>query len=290
MMIRRGVALGLVFLLVWAGWTVGSNFMRWQRGRELSRLIASEKLTDPDQIWQQWTELSGSHSSSLLLWGVRGTVRQHLMAAADRVIDTYRMNESQTVYEKDWDHARMWLAHALELDPGDSGIRGRLRLCEGHIARIQGTNRRNAGTLNEGAERFHEAQQLLPKSPDPQLGLARLYVYGLKDIDKAYDALHEAERRGYKLGNREKGQLADGYRDRADRLWWDSRNVRGLPQEKDQIGRAADDYKRALELYQTIAPFGNASANIVRVQQSLDSVNFRLQELQGGSSGDGKSH
>jgi hypothetical protein len=51
------------------------------------------------------------------------------------------------------------------------------------------------------------------------LGLARVYVYGLKDIDKAYAVLQEAERRGYKLGNREKAQLADGYvRDRGDRL------------------------------------------------------------------------
>ena len=94
----------------------------------------------------------------------------------------------------------------------------------------------------------------MPKSPDPELGLARVYVYGLKDIDKGYEALQQAEKRGYQLGNREKSQLADGYRDRADRLWWDSRNVRGLPQEKDQIQSAADDYKRALELYQGIAP------------------------------------
>ena len=76
--------------------------------------------------------------------------------------------------------------------------------------------------------------------------------------------------------------LADGYRDRGDRLWWDSRNIRGLPQEKDQIQRAADDYRRALELYQGIAPYGNASASIVRVQQSLESVNFRLRQLEEG--------
>jgi hypothetical protein len=72
-----------------------------------------------------------------------------------------------------------------------------------------------------------EAQQLLPSSPDPQLGLARLYVYGLRDIDRADTALKEAERLGYRLGNREMGQLADGYRDRADRLWNDAKTIRG---------------------------------------------------------------
>src|SRR5471030_1355419 len=79
-------------------------------------------------------------------------------------------------------------------------------------------------------------------------------------------------------------QLADGYLARADRLWWDSRNVRGLPQEKDQIQRAADDYKRALELYQGIS----ATAGIVRAQNSLESVNFRLQQIESGASAPGQ--
>jgi hypothetical protein len=93
------------------------------------------------------------------------------------------------------------------------------------------------------------------------------------------------ERRGYKLGSREKAQLADGYRDRGDRLWWDSRDVRGLPQEKDQIQKAADDYRRALELYQGIVPYGSANVNIVRVQGSLNTIEYRLAQLQGGRGG-----
>ena len=108
---------------------------------------------------------------------------------------------------------------------------------------------RSAAELNDAVEKFNEAQRLLPNSPDPALGLARVYVYGLHDIDSAYQALQQAEKHGHPLGNREKAQLADGYRDRADRLFWDSRNVRDLPQEKDQIQRARQDYQRALELY-----------------------------------------
>jgi tetratricopeptide (TPR) repeat protein len=166
------------------------------------------------------------------------------------------------------------------VDPEDS-VRGKLRLCEGHLARINGTSHRSAQELNLAVEKFDEAQKLLPKSPDPELGLARVYVYGLKDIDKGYEALQEAQKRGYQLGNREKLLLADGYRDRADRLWWDSRNVRGLAAEKDQIQKAADDYKRAEELYQGISPWGKSIVNLVRVRLSLESVNFRLGQIAG---------
>jgi tetratricopeptide (TPR) repeat protein len=219
------------------------------------------------------------------LHGARKAVREKLVEAADHVIATYRNSDSGPVYEKDWAGARDNLARALALDPDDT-VRGKLRLCEGHIARINGTSHRNAGELNVAADKLTQAQQLMPKSPDPELALARLYVYGLKNIDKAYEALERAEKRGYRLGNREKMQLADGYRERADRLWWDSRNVRGLPQERDQIDRASQDYDKAMDLYQAIAPYGNATASIARVQTSLDSVNSRIKQIDSGQGGD----
>jgi hypothetical protein len=199
-----------------------------------------------------------------------------MVEASDRVIVSYR--NSDAVYENGWKGARDELSHALLLDPDDA-VRGKLRLAEAHLARIDGTTHHNTTELNDAVDRFNEAQRLLPNSPDPALGLARLYVYGLKDIEKADQELHQAEKHGFVIGSREKSQLADGYRDRADRTYWDSRNVRGLPQEKEQVERARDDYQRSLELYQAIAPYGNANASIVRVQNSLESVNFRLQEI-----------
>lgn len=276
----------LVFLLLagvlYAGWVLTSNYLLYQRGQQLAREVEAEQLTDLDQIWSRWTELSKGNASSFLLHGPRKVVRQKFVAAADRVIDTYRNNEAQLVYEKEWERARAMAARALAMDPEDS-VRGRLRLCEGHLARINGTSHRSAQELRLAVEKFDEAQKLLPKSPDPELGLARVYVYGLKDIDKGYEALQQAQKRGYPLGNREKSLLADGYRDRGDRLWWDSRNVRGLPPEKDQIQRAADDYKRAEELYQGISPWGKSMVNVVRVRLSLESVNFRLQQIESGA-------
>jgi tetratricopeptide (TPR) repeat protein/predicted Ser/Thr protein kinase len=276
---RQVVAALCGLAILWAWFVALGEWRLWKSGQQLEADIESENVTDIDTIWTRWQTISKDDPRAGALFGPRRAVRNKLVAAADRFIDIYRNTDTQPVYEKDWARADGYLKHALELAPGDDTLHGEARLCEAHIDRINGTLHHNAALLDKSVEEFQEAQRLLPHSPDPQLGLARVYVYGLKDIDKAYAALQEAERRGYKLGSREKAQLADGYRDRADRLWWDSRNVRGLPQEKDQIQKAADDYRRAMELYQSIMPYGNASAGIARVQGDLTSVQERLTEL-----------
>jgi len=274
----RAVACLAIACVLYGGWSAYSWFGLHSRGSQLEREIKSEQLTDPDQIWAKWTELSKSDPSSYALWSVRGLVDRTFLDAANTVIARYR-NDTQAVYEKDWERAQTLLSHALAVNPDDETARGEFRLCEGQIARIEGIRHKDAAQLTLATEKLNQAQQLLPKSPDPQLGLALVYIYGLKDVDKADAALQQAARYGYRAGNREKAQLADGYRDRADRVFWDSRNIRGLPQEKDQISRAGDDYKQALDLYQSIVPYGNSNAQIKRVQASLDSVNTRLQEI-----------
>jgi len=278
---RRAVAaLGLV-AAVYVSWVVVADYHLYGRGKEFEHDVLAEQVTDPNQIWDRWTELSKDHASSIFLRGPRNAVKAKLVAAADHVIGTYRNNDAQPVYENDWDRARTMLLHALSADPDDQ-VRGKLRLCEGHLARINGASHRSLAELNDAVEKFTEAGRLMQGSPDPPLGLARVYVQGLRDIDKASQAFQQAVKNGYQLGKREKFQMAEAYLDRADRLWWDSRNVRGLPQEKDQIQRAADDYKRALDLYQEVTPYANASSRIVRVQADLDSVNIRLQQIDSG--------
>jgi tetratricopeptide (TPR) repeat protein len=276
----RALAAFVVLMVAGAAWEAVSDLRLYQRGKEFEHDVAAEQITDPNQIWDRWADLSQGHSASWFLAAPRHAAEQKFVAAADHVIDTYRNNEAQPVYEADWQRARTMLLHALSADPDDRMVHGKLRLAEGHLARINGTSHKSAAELNLAVEKFAEAQQYMPQSPDPALGLARVYVYGLKDIDRAAQAFDQAVNHGYKLGNRERSQLADGYRERADRLWWDSRNVRGLPQEKDQVQRAADDYKRALDLYQQSASYGNTNARVGQVQSSLDSVNTRLAEIE----------
>ena len=49
----------------------------------------------------------------------------------------YRDSDAPSVFEPQWVEARTELERALELDPGDGGIEGRLRLAQAHIDRIE---------------------------------------------------------------------------------------------------------------------------------------------------------
>src|SRR5574340_314855 len=84
--IRR--AIGYLFLgfVLYTSYAAATGYLLWQRGREFARRVHAEELTDPEQIWTAWTELSTGRSSSLLLYGPRRTVKGRLEAAADRVI------------------------------------------------------------------------------------------------------------------------------------------------------------------------------------------------------------
>jgi serine/threonine protein kinase len=286
--LMRAVALLAFASLLYGVASAISEYFFWKHGQQLERDIQTEQLTDPERIWARWTELSKGNPSSFLLRGPRKLVKQKFLEAADHLIATYR-SDSQTVYEKDWERARTMAARALAVDPDDAA-RGRLRLAEGHIARINGTAHNSSSELNTAVEKFQEAQRLMPNSPDPQLGLARVYVYGLKDVDRAYQAFQEAAKRGYPLGSREKLQLADGYRARADREWWDSRDMRGTPQEKGDIQRVEGDYKRAFDLYRQVVPYGNSSGAMARVGLNLVGVEFRLHQLDQGGDNESGQH
>ena len=276
----QGVAaLACGFLLYGAG----SGYFLYRHGEELKHEIDTEQLAKPDDIWTKWAAVSDGHSSSFLLASARTDVRQHLIESADHVIESYRTSDT-TVKEADWEDARNQLGRALSLDP-DNAVRGRIRLCEGQIARIDGFARHDPVLLNQAVADFNLAATLMPHSYDPELGLARVYIYGLNDIDKGNEALEEAQKRGFTLGSREKDQLADGYWKRANTIFYDSRNVRGLPQERAQVMRARDDYQRALELYLSISPWGNAKDQISKVETSLESVETRIKEIDSEATG-----
>jgi tetratricopeptide (TPR) repeat protein len=199
------------------------------------------------------------------------------------VIADYRQ-DAPSVREAQWREASGLLTNALTIDPGDRTVAASLQYCDGQLDRITGEARKRrkepaADSLHEAVNHFQEAARLNSRWPDPYLGLARTYIYGLDDVDKAVSALDEAEKRGYRPGNRELVQMADGYRRRGDRMQAQAAEVRGLDQEKDCLQKAADDYRHALDLYGKAIGFGETTTSIKQVQKQLEVVTARQDEI-----------
>ncbi len=262
----------------------------WSDARQLRVDLATRPSSEASRLWDRYRSLSSRSLLRIGVFGLRGPMRERLMAQAERVIADYRQ-DAPAVRESQWRQAAAALTDVLHLDPSDRPALARLRYCEGHLQRIDGETRKRrrqpaAQLIHTAAQKFEEAAQLDSRWPDPYLGLARTYIYGLDDLDRAIAALHEAENRGYRPGNRELVQLADGYRSRAERMRRDAQGVRGLDQEKDFLRKALDDYKQAFDLYRQAMGFGEVSTHMRQVQERIDEVERRLNEIDGRGLGD----
>jgi predicted ArsR family transcriptional regulator len=110
----------------------------------------------------------------------------------------------------------------------------------------------------------------------------------MNDSEKAEEALRRSEALGYKLGKRERAQLADGYRNRAYQFWHQAEEVAGMPQEKQFLLKAKQSFEHALELYHSIAPWGESMKNIKTIQENLEEVQVVLKELEDEQKAAGK--
>jgi hypothetical protein len=238
--------------------------------------IADER--ELDTALQRRTQLAGW---TLFDTGVHLRVdpilRRRILGLADVVIADYRQEEP-TVVRSHWEGAKRWLTSAVALYPTDRALTSRLRYVEGHLLRLIGDRRAESGqpraarqSYHEAIQSFREAATLDARSPDPYLGLSRIYVYGLGDVDNAADAIREAERRGYRPGRRERAQLADGYRTRGERLRRSARTLRGEPQ-REAYGRAQEDFERCVEFLQPIVDFGNAASQLEACERRVGEI------------------
>lgn len=278
-------AFGVVCLVMFIVFLTQVDF--WNQADKLRVDLQTERVTNVDDAWARYQALAKRAHLGVLLWGARNALKRRLIAAADEVILDYRNNDAPTVYEAQWALAKAHLAHAMELDSDDNQVKGRLRVCEGHLDQITGDRSRSPARQkywNVAVAKFNQAADLLKKSPDPYLGLARIYVYELNDMDKAEDALKQAARYGHPTGKRETAQLADGYRRRADRFWKEARGLTDVPdEERDYLNKARQDYIHAQDLYQQVGLFGDALRNQMLAMQSQQRVEERLSQMQWGT-------
>jgi tRNA A-37 threonylcarbamoyl transferase component Bud32 len=252
---------------------------------DLRQGVAHLELDPLNGAWDRYEELVRRAYLPIGTFGLANALVDRTTELSERVMANYR-EPAPTVREAQWQALRKALARAVTAEPGDKHLRAALRNTEGHLHRINGEARRARREmtaaqrdLTEAVVAFRQAAQLRPDWPDPFLGLARTFIYGLQDVDRGADALRQADRRGYKSGERETMQLADGYRVRGDTLARNAKELYGLPQEKDYLRRAAEAYDEALTLYSNSKDFSKLSANIRATQLAIDRVEKRLSEL-----------
>jgi hypothetical protein len=250
--------------------------------RELVTDVRRGPGLNPDQAWNRYERIRRNAMFPVLAADAGAVVKDTLVAASDRVLIDFRA-DAPNVRAAAWETSRGWLEKALAVDDADSRVRARLSSVRAHILRIQAAARRNeaqrTALLRQAVQQFEEAARLDESTPDPWLGLARIYSVGLMDFERASRALAEAERRGQPLGLRGHAQLGDAIRSRADRFRQSAMSVRGLPEELNYLRAAVTDYQQALTYYDSARGFGLVAENVRIVRRRLAQAERRLAEL-----------
>jgi predicted Ser/Thr protein kinase len=282
--VRSGVAVpwkwilgAAVVVVLFVVWLVRPTYLAWADTRELKAQIESEQV-DANQAWNRYQQIVARNQSSVATWGINGPLKAHLISAGDRPILDFRNNEFPTAREAQWRAAVAYFNHALAVDPGDKVVKAKLRICEAQLLRITASGSTRQQMLNEAALKFQEASELWKSSPDPYLGIERLFAYS--DPDRAQAAADEAQKDGHTPNRRELAQLADGYFRRATLTAKDAQKFRGITlNERDCLFRARHDFEQAKDLYSRVGSYGNAADNLIQADRALEAVQRRLEEM-----------
>ena len=259
------VTLFPVYLLV-------NEYLVWGSAHQLARDLSSEKQQNMDAAWKQYQKLASRSHFPISLWAARDELRSHLVADADSTIVKFRSPDAPPVSETDWVHARDDLSRAIELDPGDKTLHGKIRLVDGHLARMRGTAEQDPRLLEDARQDFLAASQAMKKSPDPWLGLAPLYIYSLHDLTHGEAAIRQASRLGYATGKRETAELADLYRYRAERAIALGDHASTRSDAARYYRMATPDLIRARHLYESVLPWDSAADSLQRINDSIHRI------------------
>jgi eukaryotic-like serine/threonine-protein kinase len=275
--LRRVASVAFMVATVGLAATEGGAWVASERFR------TSVAALDVRTLPQMRNSYDGIRASSLLHLGLRLRVNRplerRLTALADTVIADYR-REEPTVGPADWQQAEKALEWALELSPRDPALRAKQLTCSAHVTRHAARNQPRgsaAGRQMYGAaiEKFRSAAKIDQQSFDPYLGITRIAVYVLDDVDAAAAAITEAEKRGYTSGRRERAQLGDGYMRRGDRIRRLARTLSGA-QHDHVLENARADYERCITSFDPIVGFAKAAGNLEYCKRQIERVDSEL--------------
>lgn len=284
----RAMRAAVLILLVGLGLNEGCVAARANR---LASRVPLQDLQGLAALWPQYEALAASSRMGVGVDRLENALTSQTRLLAERVMANYR-TPAPTVRENQWRAARTALARAVVLAPRDTELRAALRYCDGQLHRINGEASKSRKQLTaaqqeftEAVVDFREAVALKSEWPDPYLGLARTFIYGLEDVDRGAEALAQAEKLGHRPGARETTQLADGYRARGESLARTAQTLQDMPQEHEYLSRAKDAFTEALTRYSAVGDGDSVAASIRDTQRRLSRVELRLAELTDSESG-----
>jgi hypothetical protein len=157
-------------------------------------------------------------------------------------------------------------------------LRAKQLTCAAHVARHAARNQLSGAARQMYAaaiEKFRSAAQIDPRSFDPYLGITRIAVYGLDDVDTAAAAIADAEKRGYTSGRRERAQLGDGYMRRGEKTRRLARTLSGARRDRE-LENARADYERCVGSFDPIVGFAKAAENLEFCKRRIEQINREL--------------
>lgn len=279
---RAALSILIVFLL---GWLMIRESRAVRAARQLETDLAAEKI-DANTARDRFLELRKKPFVWIPTKGISRHLNAGLVAQGDSIVTRFR---TRGIRQADWRQARSYFEQALAANPKDDAVRGRLRICDGHLKRFEAQAEKDPGLIGDSEARFREAAGLLRNSPDPWLGLAMLALYNQKDPEKGEQALQQARSRSYDFTTEGRwvSLLADSYRLRASQLDWEAERVAPtLPaQAIERLERAAGYEEKAIEWYSKIPLHGNSLRDIERCRDSVYRIQSRLESLRAQGAG-----
>jgi hypothetical protein len=245
---RLGKVAAAVILIT----VVAAEGVALTRAERVRAQVAALEVEDIQAMREDYRDIAGWSPLSIAEARVGRALVDRMLELANRTIHEYR-TESPSVAEVQWQQAREALELAAEIS-GSREVRSKLLYVTGQLKRIGAGN--NRAQYDAAIRDFEEAARLDTESPDPYLGMARIYAYALWDEDALAGAVREAQERGYKPGRRERAQMGDVHRLNAERARVAAAKASGDARIQ-QLERARDGFAKCVKYFDGLRFYGS---------------------------------
>jgi eukaryotic-like serine/threonine-protein kinase len=272
----RAVAAVIVMMIILA------QAAAWVRTERLRDRLGRVEATDIERLRTDIRRIQANAPFPSALSGrLQRAVTERMLLIADRPIHDYR--QDLFVSQLQWQEAQRSLALAAEFDEWDSRLAAKTALVDAHLTRISAQERGLAARdrqkrLTAAMSRFIESGRFDSSSPDPYIGQARINAYDLHDFDALVANLAEADKRGFTPGRRERTQLGDTLRFRADRAI--EQAVRApIDDRRRLLGQASADYEACAGKFDGLTGYHDAEKVLAYCQGRRAAVQRLLQQM-----------